>query len=263
MQSLPLSEIAANPFQPRQDYDPQELAGLVQSVQQHGVIQPIVVRPHEGRYQIVAGERRFRAAQQAGLSHMPVRVLELDDQQTFELALIENLQRRDLNAIEKALAFQEYIGRFAVTHEELAAHLGVDRSTVTNLIRLLELPGPVQQMVRSGQLGFGHARTLLSLQDPTDQVALARRIQSEELSVRQVEGLVREPQPTSAAPSPKPPGRAAAPKTNHIVSLENELRQRFGAKVEIRPKANDKGTILIHFTSYDEFERLLNHLNAA
>jgi len=262
--SLPIGDIDANPYQTRKDYDAAELAGLVRSIRQLGVLQPILVRQHEGRYQLVAGSRRFRAAQEAGLDEVPVRVVDLDDQQTFAAALVENLQRQDLNAIEKAQAFQDYIGRFAVTHEELARHLGMERSTVTNLIRLLELPQPVQQLVRSGQLPFGHARTLLSLVDPTAQMALAKRIMAEGLSVRQVEALVKEPQPESATPQPKPTGRGRkVAKSNHIRSLENELRQRMGAKVEIRPKSNDKGTILIHFASHDEFERVMGLLNAA
>jgi ParB family chromosome partitioning protein len=263
LSNLPLFDLEPNPFQPRQDYDPAELASLAQSIQQHGVLQPILVRQHEGRYQIVAGERRFRAAQEAGLSRIPVRILELDDQQMFAFALVENLQRQDLNAIEKAQAFQEYIGRFAVTHEQLAQHVGVDRSTVTNLVRLLELPDAIQQMVRQGRITFGHARAIIGVADPEVQMRLAERIQSEGLSVRQIEALVREPNPVEAPAIPKPSGRKPVAKSAHILSLESDLRRRFGAKVEIKPKATDRGAIMIYFSSNEEFERLMDSLGGA
>lgn len=263
LRPLSVEEIDLNPYQPRRDFDGEELASLAGSISVHGVIQPVVVRPVNGRFQLVAGERRLRAAQQAGLKQIPARIIELDEQQTFEVALVENLQRRDLNAIEKAQAFQGYIARFATTHEELATHLGVDRTTVTNLMRLLELPEPVQDAVRIGQITFGHARAILSLEDSVSQIELCRRIVAEALSVRQTEAIVRErraPAPTDNGERSKP---AAAPKSNHIVSLENELRQRFGTKVEIRPTAKDRGTILIHFHSNDDFERVVSQLGAA
>jgi len=263
-QTLALIDLEPNPFQPRQDHDPKELASLAESIAQHGVIQPILVRPQNGRFQIIAGERRYRAAQEAGLSHVPVRVIELDDQQMFVFALVENLQRRDLNAIEKAQAFQEYIGRFAVTHDELARQVGVDRSTVTNLVRLLELPESIQQLVRQAKISFGHARAILTVTDPAEQMTLAKRIQEEGLSVRQIEALMREPNPATATAIPKPPGRqSSAPKTSHLISLEEGLKRRFGARVEIRPKSNDKGMILIHFASHEEFDRLMENLGAA
>jgi ParB family transcriptional regulator, chromosome partitioning protein len=264
IQSLSLIDLEPNPFQPRQDHDPKELASLAESIAQHGVIQPILVRPKDGRFQIIAGERRFRAAQEAGLFQVPVRILELDDQQMYVFALVENLQRRDLNAIEKAQAFQDYIGRFAVTHDELARQVGVDRSTVTNLVRLLELPEAIQMLVRQAKISFGHARAILTVADPSEQMTLANRIQEEGLSVRQIEALMREPNPSTATAIPKPPGRqAAAPKTTHLISMEEGLKRRFGARVEIRPKTNDKGTILIHFASNEEFDRLMQSLGAA
>lgn len=254
-----IDEIDANPYQPRRDFDSEEIASLAQTIAQHGVIQPIVVRSVGGRYQIIAGERRLRAAQEAGLHHVPVRVLEIDDQQSFEFALIENLQRKDLNAMEKAYAFQQYIGQFGTTHEELAAQLGVDRSTVTNLIRLLELPEPVQQAVRTGQISNGHARALLSLEDPMAQISLCRQIVEQGLSVRQTEQLVKQQKPAAEKPDKPTPEKPA--KTNHILSLETDLRRRLGTKVEIAPKGKDKGTIIIHFESNDDFERVVEILN--
>lgn len=259
--TLALADLDANPYQPRREYNPEELAALAQSIAVHGIIQPIVVRPHAGRFQIVAGERRYRAAREAGLSHIPARVVEIDDQQTFEYALIENLQRRDLNPVEKAQAFQDYIGRYGATHEELASQLGVDRSTVTNLIRLLELPEAVRDAVRVGQITFGHARALLSLADPVAQMGMCRKIIAETLSVRQVETMVKEQKErgdispaAESPPSPKPV------KSNHLMALENNLRQRLGTKVEIKAKAADKGVISIHFASHDEFERVMEIL---
>lgn len=255
---LPLSELDRNPYQPRNDFRPEELAALTQSVCVHGVIQPIIVRPVGGRFQIIAGERRFRAAQEAGLTHIPVRVVDIDEQQTFEFALVENLQREDLNAIEKAQAFEKYINQFGTTHEELAGHLGVDRSTVTNFIRLLELPQAVQEAVRVGQISNGHARALLSVNDSVEQIALCRRIIAEGLSVRQTEEAVRGYR--TAPDKPSSPAKSAPSKSNHLQSLENDLRQRLATKVEIKAKAKDKGTITIHFESHDDFERVMSCL---
>lgn len=242
-----------NPFQPRQDFDAQEMAALVDSIRVHGVIQPIVVRRTNGRYQLVAGERRFRAAVEAGLSQIPAVVMELDDRETFEVALVENLQRRDLNAIEKAEAFSRYIAQFETTHEELAGQLGVDRSSVTNLLRLLELPEVVRDAVRVGQITFGHAKAILSVEDPVARVSLCRSIIDRQLSVREAEALAR----TEREPSAKTPKADKPGKSNHVQSIENDLRQRLGAKVEIKPRAKEKGFIAIHFESNDEFERVI------
>lgn len=254
--ALPLDEIETSPFQPRRAFDEAELAELVRSIEAHGVVQPIVVRLVGGRYQLVAGERRFRAARSAGLTEIPARVMELDDRQTCELALIENLQRTDLGPIEKARAFADYLEKFGATHERLAEQLGVDRSTVTNFVRLLELPTSVVEMVEKGAITFGHARALLSLDDPVGQIALAKRIVEEKLSVRQIEALVKSPTPAST-PAPR---KKEAEKSHHVRSLEDDLRQRFGARVEILPRAKDKGSIVIHFASHEEFERLLDQL---
>ena len=253
-----VDELDRNPFQPRQDFESEELAALAQSVRAHGVIQPIVVRLAGDRYQIVAGERRLRAAQEAGLTRVPIRVVEIDDQQTFEFALVENLQREDLNAIEKGQAFQTFIDEFDATHEELAVRLGIDRSTVSNFIRLLELPQSIQEALRAGQISNGHARALLSLTEDADRVAACRRIITESLSVRQTEELVRADR---AKPAEKTPStKAPVEKSNHLLSLENDLRQKLGAKVDIHPKTNDTGTITIHFGSNDDFERVIEQL---
>jgi ParB family chromosome partitioning protein len=258
--SVAVAEIATNPYQPRKSFDPTELASLAESIREHGLIQPITVRPGGPGYQIIAGERRYRAAMDAGLTHVPVRVIEIDDQRTFEFALVENLQREDLNALEKAQAFQRYVDQFDATHEELAGHLGIDRSTVTNFIRLLELPEAVQESLRSGQITNGHARSLLSVAEQADRVSLCRKIIAEALSVRQTEELVRSYRDQTIVEAPSKNPSAAPAKTNHVASIENSLRQRLGTKIEIKQKGKDKGVITIHFASNDDFERVIERL---
>ncbi|MGL5095502.1 MAG: ParB/RepB/Spo0J family partition protein [Planctomycetia bacterium] len=257
---LPIDAVDLNPFQPRRDFHAEELAELARSIAVHGVLQPILVRATGGnRYQLVAGERRLRAAQEAGCVDVPVRVLDIDDRQTFECALVENMMRQDLNPIEKATAFQEYVERYGSTHEELASQIGVDRSTVTNFMRLLDLPEAVQQAVSTGRISNGHARALAALGDDAAQTALCQRIVAEGLSVRQTEALVKTKQPATAAAPPKPPARRFE-KSNHILSLESDLRHRFGAKVEIVPRAKDKGIVTIHFENQDDFDRVMDVL---
>ncbi len=247
------SEIESNPFQPRQTFDPLELAGLVDSIHQHGVLQPVVVRRIGERYQLVAGERRLRAAQQAGLVDVPARIVEADDQQVFELAIVENLQRTDLNPIEKARAFHDYIARFGATQDELATRLGLDRSTVSNFIRLLELPPAIQQTVQAGKLSQGHARALLVVGDTSRQHELARRIVNDGLSVRQTEQLVAAERPAKS----KSTQRSGSHRTSYVAELEGMLRERLAAQVEIRLASKDRGQIVIHFGSNDDFERIL------
>lgn len=262
---IPVAQVDANPYQPRTLFDPAELDALAESIRLHGLLQPIVVRGHLGRYQLVAGERRLRAAERLGLTSIPARIIELDDRQTCELALVENLQRTDLNAIEKATAFQRYVDQFSSTHEELARQLGLDRSTVTNLLRLLDLPDAVQEMVAKKDLSGGHARSLLSLEDPLSQLAVANEVIEQGLSVRQTEALVRdrkrgiEASPSLKAESSPSEADPTAEKSNHVRSIESELCQRLGMKVAIQAKGT-QGQIVLHFTSNDDFERALEQL---
>jgi ParB family chromosome partitioning protein len=251
--SVRATDIESNPFQPRQTFDPLELAALVDSIHQHGVLQPVVVRRVGERYQLVAGERRLRAAQQAGLANVPARVIEADDQQVFELAIVENLQRTDLNPIEKARAFHDYIARFGATQDELATRLGLDRSTVSNFIRLLELPPAIQQTVQAGKLSQGHARALLVVGDTARQHELCRRIVTDGLSVRQTEQLVAAERPLKS----KTTRSGSSYRTSYVAELEGMLRERLGAQVEIRLSTKDRGQIVIHFGSNDDFERIL------
>lgn len=258
MMRVAVDRIDPNPFQPRRVFDATEIASLADSIREHGVLQPILVREVEDRYQLIAGERRLRACQEANLNDIPVRVLALDDRRVSELAMVENLQREDLNAIEKALAFRDYLGRYHVTQDELAKRLGLDRSTISNLIRLLDLPEVVREAVMARQLSPGHARALLSLGDAEAIAAACQRVITEGLSVRQVEALVAlgDPGPAKSRirrDSGEKPQAARAP---HFVALEAHLKERFATAVSIKPKAKGGGQIIIEYQSPDDFERL-------
>lgn len=271
LRHIPVIQVDPNPYQPRREFGTAELGELAQSIRTHGVIQPVVVRYVHDRYQLIAGERRWRAAQQAGLEMIPARVVELDDQRICEVALVENLQRQDLNPMEKAEAFRNYLQRFETTHDSLAEHLGVDRSTVTNLLRLLDLPNGIQDAVRSGKISNGHARALSGLSNADDQSQLCQQILDQGMSVRQTELAVRqqksqsigrdleEGEPAAAAEKESAPA-ASVEKSNHLVSLENEIRQRLGVKVEIRQKSPSAGQVMLHFESLDDFERIVGSL---
>ena len=258
--------IERNPFQPRKDFEAESLAELVESIKQHGVLQPLLVRPHGGQYQLIAGERRLMAARQAGLDDVPCRVLELDDRRVCEAAIEENLKRKDLNVLEKAQAFQDYLTRFNSTVEDLARQLSMNRSTVTNYIRLLELPDFVKTALASERISNGHARALLTL-DETNQIELCKRIESESLSVRKTEEAVRAVQQDDVETIPFPAAASSATTTtergNHVIQLEQQLRDLLGAKVEIRQSGKDSGKIIIPFNSNDEFEHILGQIRRA
>ena len=208
-----------------------------QSLKTHGLIQPVVVRRHSGRYQLIAGERRLRAAIKAGWQHVPAQVREVDDRQMAEIAIVENLQRKDLNPLEKAASFQEYLEQYGCTQEELAGRLKIDRSTIANLIRLLELPESIQQSIRSGTLSHGHARALLPLGDEREQLAVSKRIQEESLSVRATEELVHEAvhhsdrEPLTVVGSERPRGKSRR-SGGQTALLEQELRAALGTRVQ-------------------------------
>jgi ParB family chromosome partitioning protein len=271
-------EIDNNPYQPRKDFDAAEIDQLAESLEQHGLLQPIVVRRAGERYQLISGERRLRAAIKAGWPDVPVVVRECDDRQLAELAIVENLQRKDLNPLEKAASFQLYLEQYDCTQEELAGRLSIDRSTVTNLLRLLELPTMVQAAVRAGAITQGHARALLPLGDDHHQVSLCTRIQIEGLSVRAVEEMVNEmiaSEDADVTPVQDTPGgeadiavttRGAArsrTRPGQIASLEQELRTVLGTKVEIKQMSRGRGRIVIHFRTPEEFDRLREQLRAA
>ena len=258
---LPVDQIEHNPYQPRQDFDRAEIAELASSLQTHGLLQPIVVREIDGHYQLVAGERRLRAATLAGWSEVPVQVVEADDRQVAELAIIENVHRKDLNPLEKAASFQRYLQQYGCTQEELANRLSLDRSTIANLIRLLELPDAVQDAVRQGKLTQGHARALLPLGDEREQLNFCRKIQQEGMSVRQTETLVQETiQQADAEPlgvvgrdGQRTPPRQV---NEHTAALEQEFRSALGLKVKLTHNRRGRGKLVILFTDHDDFDRL-------
>lgn len=256
---LPVGKIEFNPYQPRKQIDEEELAALTTSIKNHGVLQPIVVRSANDGYQLIAGERRLRAARAAGLEEIPVHVVSFDDQQVFEAALVENIQRSDLNPIEKANGFKEYIDKYGITQDQLGARLGIDRSTISNLLGLLHLAEEVQVAVRNGQLTMGHAKALRGVYEPERQVALAKEAIMKNYSVHALELLVKQNR-SAPAPEPAKPARVAAEKTAHVKGLEDDLRQRLAVRVEIKVKAKDKGQIVIGFESNDDFERIMQAL---
>lgn len=262
-------EIEPNPYQPRKEFDPGALDDLMDSIIQHGILQPLLVRKVEVGFQLIAGERRLMAARKAGLNTVPCKITHLDDRAMFEVAIMENLQREDLSELEKAQAFNDYLERFICTVEDLAKKLGKDRSTISNSLRLLELPEFVKVAMRTRKITAGHARALLSLDEESDQIAMCQRIQSEGLSVRQTEEQVRlksqetvlpfgESSHTAPGDQPEKPHV-----TNHLTSLMQQLRELVGVKVEIRMKSKDAGKLIIHFNSNDEFERVVDQLRHA
>jgi ParB family transcriptional regulator, chromosome partitioning protein len=253
---VPVDHVDPNPYQPRKVFDGEELAALSASIRTHGILQPLVVRLVGDRYQVVAGERRLRAAQAAGYAEVPVRIVNFNDQQVLEAALVENIQRTDLNPLEKAQGFHEYLKCFGMTHEDLATRLGLDRSTISNLLRLLDLPAEVQEAVRVGQISGGHARALLSLTDRNRQVALCHEIITRGHSVRATEALVKEEKSATTEEARKP----AVEKTSHVQAIEDELRRTLTTRVEIRLRGKDRGQIVLGFESNDDFERLLEVL---
>lgn len=280
LRHIPVGAIDRNPHQPRKAFDAEALEELAGSIREHGVLQPLLVREIEHRFQLVAGERRWLAAQKAGLTNVPCRVIDVVDKTACEVALEENLKRKDLTDLEKAQAFRDYLAHFQCTIEELARQLSLNRSTVSNILRLLELPEPVKNALQSGRITAGHARALLSLEQEADQLALCGRIQAEGLSVRETEAAVKSLQappaveagpdsvsseppsegtiPISAAAAPGQPGSDG--RTNHVRSLEEQLGGLLGVTVEIKLRSKEAGTIVIPFASNDEFERILQQL---
>ena len=279
--TLPTSDLAValvdpNPWQPRSVLGDTDLAELADSLREHGLVQPIVVRTRGDRYQLIAGQRRLAAARMLGWEQLPARVLEVEDRQMAEIAIVENLQRRDLDALEKAASFKHYIATWGCTQEELAKRLSIDRSHVANLIRLLELPESVQQKLREGKLSMGHARALLPLGDEAEQVRLAERVTAEGLSVRAVETeiqeLVRRDEAEESDPDLDPavdgepvapkrkPGRPATRRPGQVAAVETQLRRALGVKVVVHANSRGAGRIVIPFASLDEFQRLLNHV---
>ena len=239
---------------PRTEFNEAALAELSQSIATHGILQPIVVLRRDVGYEILSGERRYRAALLAGLTRVPVVVRDEEDPQHLaELRLIENLQRADLSALEVARAYQALIDQHELTHDEVASRVNKDRSSVTNSLRVLALPAEIQGLLAEGGLTLGHAKALLAVADPVWQLSLARQAAAEQMSVRTVEQLARQgpPQPAAAAVAPAPA------KPGHIAELESNLKLLFGTTVTVKEKAGGKGTMTLHFHSRDHFQRVV------
>ena len=261
VQFIPLDRIGPNPLQPRSDIDPDSLTGLVDSLRTSGLIQPIVVRRHNDGFQIIAGERRWRASKQAGLDAIPAVVREASEHDMIEIALIENIQRAELNPIDRAAAYAAYMSRLSLTQDQASHRLGQDRATIANYVRLLDLDKQVRELLISGKISMGHARALLGLSDPAEQRKLAKIIVQKNLSVRRAEDLVRQSRQTS---SPIPARAEDLAKQANLRELEDRLSRRLGRKVRIRPRGSgEKGDIVINFSSLDEFDELVAKLCAS
>lgn len=256
---IPLSRIRPNPFQPRGIFDPAALAELQKSIESHGVLQPVVVRAMGDGYELISGERRFRAALAAGKPSIPAVVRsEVPDEDMLELALVENLQRADLDPLEKARGFRRLIEKLQLTQEEVAERIGLRRTTVTNHLRLLELPGKVQEAVAQRQISMGHARALLGLGDADAQVKLSDRIAAQGLSVRAVENHVRAQQGRAGARTQEVRASSASPAW--VGEWEGRFRQHLGTKVQLRHGEKDHGQIVISYHDRADLERLMSLL---
>lgn len=253
---IPLSELRPNPYQPRKNFTEEAIQELSQSIKEHGVIQPIIVRKSIKGYEIIAGERRFRASKAAGLSEIPAVIKDFTEAQVMEVALIENLQREDLNTMEIAVAYQKLMDKFNLTQDELAVKVGKSRPHVANFLRLLQLPDNVQEYVSRGTLSMGHARTLLGIKDKKALVTLAKKCIEEDLSVRHLEELVKQIENVSRETKTK----KKQEKDIFIVELEERLQSTFGTSVKIKKKEN-KGKIEIDFFSEEDLERIIEVLN--
>jgi ParB family transcriptional regulator, chromosome partitioning protein len=251
-----IDQIRPNPFQPRAEFDPETLAELTRSIVEKGVIQPITVRRVEGGYQLVTGERRLRAAQNAGLAQIPTYIIAVDsDEEMLELALIENIQRETLNPVEIAYAYKRLVDECHLTQEEVADKVGKDRTTVANFIRLLKLPIEIQVGLRKNQISMGHARALINVPLESMQLRLFHKIVDSGLSVRKIEQLAKQGGKTSDS-RPKKSGEREI--STNVQSLEEKLRQSLGTKVVVREKEGGRGEIIIEFYSFDDLDRLLD-----
>jgi ParB family chromosome partitioning protein len=261
LKTLPIDLIQRGKYQPRRNFDQDKLQELADSISAQGVIQPIVVRPVEnGRYEIIAGERRWRASQLASLQEIPVVVHEVDDQAAMAMALIENIQRDDLNPLEEANALHRLLNEFGLTHQQIAKAVGKSRTSVTNFLRLLELAEPVKKMLELRQLDMGHAKAILGLKE-ADQIKAAKQVFDQGLSVRETEKLVRRMQGISETSSKPESNKALKTKINpDVLRLQNSLSEKLGASVEIKQSASGKGQLVIGYNSLEELDGIIDHI---
>lgn len=262
VQEIPLGQIERNPFQPRTEFDEAALQELAASIKAQGIIQPLTVRRlAEGQYQLIAGERRLRAARIAGLNSVPAYIRTADDEQMVEMALIENIQREDLNAIEIALSYQRMIDELGLTQDRMAEKVGKERSTITNYLRILKLPAEVQKALRGRSISMGHAKALMSLDERKELMVQAyHEILDKHLSVRQTEALARSlataPKNTPAA-APQAPSRESL----QLAQVEKQLREKLGAAVKLSQQGNGKGELRVSFANTDDLNRILEILD--
>jgi ParB family chromosome partitioning protein len=254
-QELAIGLISDNRFQPRQNYDEAKLDELVGSIKEKGFLQPIVVRKADEGYEVIAGERRLKAARKLGLASVPVVIREASDKEALELALVENLQREDLNPVEKAMSYQRFIEEFSYTQEGVAKAIGKDRVTVANLLRILKLPDEIRKAIVDGVIAEGHARALVSIEDPNAQMVLFRETVQKGFSVREVEERAKKASSVGRGKAGR--SKKAAAKDPELASLEEELRQILGTKVVIENKRGNKGRMVIEYYSLDDFDRIL------
>lgn len=257
---IDINSIDTNPFQPRSRFDVQALEELAASIRQVGIVQPLTVRETgDGRYQLIAGERRLRAARMAGLTHLPAYIRTADDTAMLEMALVENIQREDLDAVEVAISYQRLIEECSLTQEQLSDRVGKQRSTVSNYLRLLRLPAEIQLGIRNKNLSMGHARTLVNIEDPQKQINVFYHIIEEDLSVRATEDLVRHIQTEASKDSSKTDKRKKL--TREYEELSDQLTKLFAAEVQFRINEKGQGKIIIPFGNSDEMERIIGLLD--
>ena len=255
---IEISLIEANPNQPRREFSEESLAELAESIKELGIIQPITLRKSDnGRYQIIAGERRFRASQLAGKTTIPAYIVRADEEETMEMALIENIQREDLNALEIALAYQQLIEQHNLSQEQLSKRVGKGRATIANFLRLLKLPAIIQVALKDKKIDMGHARALLSLDNPADQVKLYHEIEEKKYSVREVEEIVRNAKEGNAAAAAAPQKGAAKQTTPEFHQLKKQLTHFFQTPVQLTCSAKGNGKISIKFKNEQELERII------
>ena len=259
VQRVALDRIRPCALQPRKDFPPDTLRELADSIKEQGIVQPLIVRERDGHLELIAGERRWRAAQLLALGEVPVIVRQADDRAVLELALIENLQRENLNPLEEAHGYSQLIEQFHLKQEEVATKVGKSRAAVANALRLLKLPPSIQASIREGRLSVGHAKVILGLASELNQRAAAERIIKDGLSVRQTEGLVARLLAREAGAVTKPGQITPLPRDAHVASLENRLRERLGTRVHLR-YAHGKGALEVTFFSDAELERILQVL---
>ena len=260
IREIAIDNIVPNPDQPRRDFDEESLDELADSIRELGIVQPLTLRlSDDGTHQIIAGERRWRAARKAGLASVPAYVRTASDSEVTEMALIENIQRQDLNAVEVALAFKKLIDVYHLTQERLSERLGKKRTTVTNHLRLLKLPAEIQLGLRDRKLDMGHARALLSVDDPKKQLKLYQRILREDLSVRRVEQLAREAMNEADGAESTPSKNAA---NSNDIAIASRLSSLLSVKVKLKRGANGKGSLTLPFNSEEDFQKLLKILES-